>query len=316
MFILRLSYLLCNSEAKVNEYGLIFGGQMSKQVTLCTFNLASGNCGGSKDKCMSSSEAFPNMPSSTTSSSIKILTVTALPVSTAKIPGLSMNTVTSNNVTIIPNSTTSTITAMSSSTSQHSTTPVIITPGFTSSNKFTSQSSRMFVSISMEPPSTTKRPSVVSPSNTIVSLLPGPTSTTLSASLSVQSSATLPLSLTSIPFNSDITSSSFTLTQIYDRLTTTNSPLPSVTSWSGLQLSNSKPVLSTGTSSLSPSSTLMNTINEISVSVLSIKSTESLPTSVSVLVPTNTIMTGDNVVPSNTIQPTVSVTTSECNIIS
>ena len=290
---------------------------MSKHVTLCTFNLASGNCKGSNDNYMSNSGAFPNMPSSTTFNSIKMLTVTTFPVSTTKILGLSMNIVTSSDAAILPDGTTSTITVMSSSTSQHSKTLVIATPGFTSSNKLTLQPSSklQLVSISMESLSVTKRPSAVSPSNTVVSLLPGPTGTTLTAPLSVQSSATLPLSLTSIPFNSDITSSSFTITQIYNRLTTTNSPLPSSTSWSVLQLSNSKPMLSTITSSLSSFSTLINTINEISVSVLSIKSTELLSTSASVLVPTNTIITGDNVVPSNTIEPTVSVTIGECNII-
>ena len=43
-----MSNLLCNSEAKVNRYGLIFGGQRSKQVTLCTFNLTSGKCKDTK----------------------------------------------------------------------------------------------------------------------------------------------------------------------------------------------------------------------------------------------------------------------------
>ena len=293
---LRLKYLLCNSEAKTNKYGLIFGGQMNKQVTLCTFNLASGKCKGSNNECISNSEVFPtsfNMPSSIISSSIKMLTVTTLFVSATKVPGLLMNIVTSNNVTIIPNSTTSTITAMSNSAPA----PIIITTsGFTSFSKLTLQSSSKLVTTSMQSLNITKRSSAVSPSNTVASISPVPTSTTLSTSFSVQSSVVLSISLTSIPFNSDIVLSSG-ITQIYNTPTPTNSPLSSVTSWSILQ-SFSKLTLSTGTSSLSSSYTLMNTLDELSVSV---HSTELPSTSASILAPTSAFMTGDNVLPSNTI---------------
>ena len=61
--------MLCHSEVKVSKDGLIFGGQTaSKEVTLCTFNLASGKCIDSKDMCMSNGQVSPTATSIMTTS--------------------------------------------------------------------------------------------------------------------------------------------------------------------------------------------------------------------------------------------------------
>ena len=249
---------------------------------------------------MSSGEIFPtsfNMPSSITSNSVKMLAV-----STTKV--------TPNNVilsTVIPNSTTGTITAKSSSTSHPNTMQIITTSGsriMASSNDLAMQSSSKLVSISMELLSITKKFSAMSSSNTIV------VSTSIAQSASQSSSALSPLPTRTL-LNSDIVSLSS------NRPTPTNSPLSPATSqdYKLLQSSTSKLTLSTSILSPSSSSTLMNTISEM---LFSVKSTELFFASRSISpVPTDVIMTGDNVIFSNTIQPTVSVaipTTGECKL--